>query len=76
MMLIYVTFATLCGILGLSWFDATNLYKFYYFKFSYTYKIDLFGWAFVMAAVFVLTTTRRLWDRHDQHLNRVAPLNV
>lgn len=62
--------------LGPSWFDVTNVFKFYHFKFSYTFKLDLLGWGFVVMFLVVLKLIRKLWERYDENLARVSPLNI
>ena len=61
----YTSFAFLCDILGPSWFDALNLFKFYRFNVSFMYKFDLVGWAFFAVYFSAMTATRRIWDRYE-----------
>ena len=71
--LTYTIFAFLCDILGPSWFDAMNLFKFYDFRISFMYKYDLVGWAFFAVYFGALTATRRIWDRHERRTTRITP---
>ena len=72
----YLVFSFLCAFVGPSWFDAANLFKFYHFKFSYTYKADLVGWCFLVVFLTVLLLTRKLWDRYEQRVPRISPVSA
>ncbi|DBA92220.1 TPA: hypothetical protein ACH3X1_015928 [Trebouxia sp. C0004] len=72
----YCIFSFLCALIGPSWFDAANVFKFYHFKFSYSYKVDLVGWCFLVLFLTILPVTRRLWDRYEQRLTRVSPISA
>lgn len=69
-------FSILCAFVGPSWFDATNLFKFYHFKFSYAYKVNLVGWCFIVLFLTVLPLTRKLWDRYEQRVTRISPVSA
>ena len=73
---VYGIFAFLCVLLGPAWFDAADVFKFYHFQFSYTYKLDLVGWCFMVGFLVVLPVTRVLWNRYDLRLGRVSPSSV
>ncbi len=73
---IYGLFAFLCAFLGASWFDVTNLYKFYHFPFSFSYRFDLIGWCFMVMFMIFLPVTRRVWDHYEHRQVRVVPINV
>ena len=75
---VYAVFSAVCALIGPQWFDAANLFKFYRFTFvfSFTWKFYLAGWFFFIMYFVVLTSTRRLWDRHEQRLSRVVPVSV
>ncbi len=70
----YLIFSFLCDFVGPSWFDAANLFKFYHFQFSYSYKADLVGWCFFLLFLTVLPLTRKLWDRYEQRVTRISPV--
>lgn len=72
----YLIFSFLCVFVGPSWFDAANIFKFYHFKFSYSYKVDLVGWCFFVLFLTVLPLTRKLWDRYEQHVTRISPVSA
>ncbi len=71
----YLVFSFLCAFVGPSWFDVANLFKFYHFKFSYSYKADLAGWCFLVLFLTVLPLTRKLWDRFEQRVPRISPVS-
>lgn len=73
---VYLTFSFLCCFVGPSWFDATNLFKFYHFRFSYSYKLDLVGWGFIVLFVVVLQITRRLWDKYELRVTQISPVQA
>ena len=72
----YLIFSFLCVFVGPSWFDATNLFKFYHFRFLYSYKLDLVGWGFIVLFVAVLQITRRLWDKYEQRVTQISPVQA
>lgn len=72
--LIYTTFAFLCNLLGPSFFDAADVFRFYKFPFSYTSWADLFVWTFLFAYLVTVPFTRKLWDKFELYRNnRIAP---
>lgn len=72
----YATFGLVCAFVGPAWFDVTDLYNFYHLDFSFTWKLDLVGWAFFVIYFGVLTVTRRLWDVYEVRMSRVTPYHV
>ncbi len=72
----YTIFSLVCALIGPSWFDAANLFKFYHFKVSYSYKTDLVGWCFLVLLMAILPLTRKLWDRYDQRVTQISPVRA
>ena len=76
--LLYALFAFLCNLLGPTFFDKANVFRFYKFPFSYTSKYDAVVWAFLMMFIVVLPISRKYLDQLERRreTRAVIPADV